>query len=150
MKNIIFFTCAVALLLTFYSFTSSKSETDTLYKRGIDFHKGSWDEALELAKKEDKLIFLDIYATWCGPCKLMKRKTFSDKDVGEFYNKNFINVSYNGEKKEGAMLARKYGVRSYPSFLFIDKDGRLLGKSGGYRKPYPFINLGKRYVPINK
>ena len=82
--------------------------------RGIDFFPGSWNEALELAKKEDKLIFLDAYASWCGPCKSMQKKVFPTDKVGEYFNARFINVKIDMEKggliREG-MILRKDGKR---------------------------------------
>ena len=50
----------------------------------ISFHQGSWSEALDLAKNENKLIFLNISASWCGPCKLLKSQTFKDAEAGVF------------------------------------------------------------------
>ena len=64
---------------------TTDEETD-----GIQFFTGTWDEALEKAKEENKLIFLDAYASWCGPCKRMSKSVFTDEKVGEFFNANFI------------------------------------------------------------
>jgi thioredoxin len=110
---------------------------------GIQFHKGDWQEALNLAQSENKLIFLDIYATWCGPCKRLKSKTFSDSDVGTYYNNNFINVALNGEEGEGALLARKFNIRGYPSLLYIDHEGKVVFGTAGYHNTKSFIDLGK-------
>ncbi|WP_221626643.1 thioredoxin family protein [Elizabethkingia anophelis] len=111
-------------------------------KSGIQFHKGSWNEALQVAKKEDKLIFLDIYATWCGPCKLLKLRTFPNAEVGKLYNENFVNVSLDGEDGEGAELAQKYAIRGYPALLFIDGNGKVVAQTAGYHSPKEFIKLG--------
>lgn len=113
-------------------------------KTGISFQQGSWNEALALAKKEDKLIFLDISASWCGPCKMLKANTFPNSEVGEFYNANFINVAFDGEKGEGVTLARKYNVSAYPTLLFINPDGEIVAQIAGYRNPEQFIELGEK------
>ena len=63
---------------------------DIKTKPGIDFIEEDWDKALKMAKEKNKLIFLDIYATLCGPCKMLKRYTFTDSSVGDFFNKNFV------------------------------------------------------------
>ncbi len=113
-------------------------------ENGIQFHQGSWNEALELARKENKLIFLDVYASWCGPCKLMKRKTFAERQVGDYFNSRFINVSVDGERGEGMELAKEFGVRAYPSLMFVDAEGNLLAKSEGYHSPAQLNALGKK------
>ncbi len=65
--------------IKFYAYSS-----DGTKEAGIEFHVGTWQEALELAKKDNKLIFLDISASWCEPCKLLKKNTFPDEKVGAF------------------------------------------------------------------
>jgi thioredoxin 1 len=112
-------------------------------EKGILFYEGSWAEALKLAKEENKLIFLDIYATWCGPCKRLKANTFPDEAVGEFYNANFINLALDGEKGEGRELARKYAIKGYPTLLFVDHTGAVVTKTAGYHNPDKFLDLGK-------
>ena len=113
---------------------------------GINFYQRGWGYALEQAKSENKLIFLDIYATWCGPCKRLKANTFTNPEVGNLYNSNFINLAMNGEKGEGLMLSRKYGVRGYPTLLFIDHNGRVVARTTGYHAPDEFIELGKKVL----
>src|SRR5690606_40768831 len=81
---------------------------------GIQFQKNTFGEMLEKAKKENKLIFIDAMAVWCGPCKLMDKNVFSQKPVGDYFNANFINGKFDMEKGEGLELAARYGVRSYP------------------------------------
>jgi thiol:disulfide interchange protein len=98
---------------------------------------------MQLAKKENKLIFLDVYATWCGPCKKLKKYTFADKEAGEYFNKHFINVSLDGEQGDGDVVSRRYGVTSYPSLLFIDADGNKLSLSSGYRSSKKLIEYAQ-------
>ncbi|PKR80941.1 thioredoxin [Brumimicrobium salinarum] len=94
-------------------------------EKGIQFESISFKEAIEKAKKEDKLIFLDAYAVWCGPCKMMDRTTFKDEEVGKVFNENFINVKIDMEKGEGPALARRYQVRAYPTMMLINGDGKV-------------------------
>lgn len=109
----------------------------------IQFTSDSWNEVLALAKKENKPIFLDISASWCGYCKRMKANVFTDPEVGKFYNTAFINVSVDGEKGEGIELAKKYGVKGYPTFVFLNPDGSLAHQTSGYHNPEKFLELGK-------
>ena len=61
--------------------------------QGIEFFHGTLEEAKEIAKRENKLIFIDCYTTWCGPCKMLSKFVFTDPEMGEFYNENFINLA---------------------------------------------------------
>lgn len=112
-------------------------------QNGIDFFHGTWEEALAEAKAQDKLIFVDAYAVWCGPCKRMAKNVFTDKKVGEFYNKNFINMKIDMEKKMGRTFGRTYPVSAYPTLMYIDPKGELVHKVKGGQKIDPFIKLGK-------
>ncbi len=110
---------------------------------GMEFFTGTWDEALAQAKKENKLIFLDIYASWCAPCKMLKNNTFPDPKVGAYYNSKFINVTMDGEKGEGIKLARLMKLTAYPSLYILNSDGELIVHFAGYLKPDEFIEFGK-------
>ncbi len=110
---------------------------------GMEFHHGTWAEALAHSKESGKLIFLDAFTSWCGPCKKMSASTFPQKEVGEFYNPNFINVKIDMEKGDGLMLAGKYSVNAYPTLLYIDGEGKLVHKVIGYMDPEKFISAGK-------
>lgn len=92
----------------------------SLAAQGINFETGSWKEVVEKAKKENKLIYLDVYAEWCGPCKMMAKNVFPDPRAGEKYNKEFINFKIDAEKGEGRQVARQFGVSSYPTNLYIN------------------------------
>ncbi len=109
----------------------------------MKFQHGTWDEILTKAADQDKIIFVDAYASWCGPCKMMDKNVFSDASVGNYYNENFINVKIDMEKGEGPGLARKYSVRAYPSFLFVDGNGDLVHRGIGYQPVEAFIALGE-------
>lgn len=103
-----------------------------------------FSDVLAQAQKENKIIFIDAYASWCGPCKLMAKNIFPQPEVGDFYNANFINTKYDMEKGEGIALAKKYGVKAYPTYLFINADGELLYTGTGYYAAKDFIEIGKR------
>ncbi len=112
-------------------------------QQGIKFFEGTWAEALKQAEKENKLIFLDVYATWCGPCRRLASITFPDPEVGNYYNERFINVKIDGEKGEGPMIRQRYAVRGYPSLLFINHKGEVVQRTAGFRDPQRFLELGK-------
>ena len=99
--------------------------SSSLFAQGIHFEEMTFDEALSKAKREDKLIFMDCYTEWCGPCKVMSRNVFTKKKVGDFFNANLINLKMDMEKGEGITLAKQYGVKAYPTMLLIRPDGTV-------------------------
>ncbi|MGF7215654.1 thiol:disulfide interchange protein [Spirosoma lacussanchae] len=110
---------------------------------GIQFTEASWREILKKAKAEKKVIFLDAYASWCGPCKLLQKRVFTQKTVGDYYNSRFINVKMDMEKGEGPALMQVYPLEAYPTLLFIDGNGRVLKKVLGYQSPEDLIAIGR-------
>lgn len=119
----------------------------TLFSQdGIKFGKQSFAKTLEQAKKENKLIFLDAFASWCGPCKLLDKNVFPKKEVGDYFNANFLNLHIDMEKGEGIDIAKKYGIYSYPTLLFIDGDGKVAYKAAGYMSPQELISIAKEAV----
>ena len=147
MKNYIVFAGIIVIMITIFSFErkTSSGEAD-----GIKFFKGTWKEAVIEAQKQNKPIFLDIYASWCGPCKMLKWNTFSNSTVAEYYNGNFINVSLDGEKGDGEELASKLQISSYPSLFYFNKTGNPILYSTGYVGPKDFIDIGKEALSRNK
>ena len=78
--------------------------------QGVNFRPLSYTEAIELAAKENKMVFIDFYTTWCGPCKRMSKEVFSQQEVGEYFNRTFISLKLDAEKENGLELAKKYAV----------------------------------------
>ncbi len=123
-----------------------------LCAQGIDFvsHDTKWADILAKAKAENKVIFMDAYTTWCGPCKKMAADVFPQKEVGDYFNKQFINVKMDMENGEGPDLAKKYRIRAYPTYLFIAGDGELVHKSMGMMPAANFINVAKSAANPNQ
>jgi thioredoxin-related protein len=113
------------------------------HAQGVEFIKDKWSNVLAKASQEDKLIFVDAYTTWCGPCKMMDRNVFTTRKVGDFFNENFINVKIDMESGEGPALARQFSVRAYPTFLFINASGEVVHRGLGYHEPDDFLALAK-------
>ena len=99
---------------------------------GIAFQKGEFKAILEKAKAEDKLVFMDVFTTWCGPCKMLDRNTFSDAEVGKKFNAQFVSYKLDAEKGEGIDIAAKYTVEAYPNMLFVNGNGELVHRVVGY------------------
>ncbi len=115
---------------------------------GIQFVEANWAKAVEQAKKEKKMIFIDAYTSWCGPCRMLKQNTFTDKTAGEYFNKHFINIALDMEKGDGIAFAQKYQIAAYPTLLIMDAEQKSVSMSEGYINPGQLIEFGK-YV-INK
>ena len=90
--------------------------------KGITFEQTKeWKKVLKKAKKEKKLIFIDCYTSWCGPCKMLSSQVFTREDVGNQFNADFVNVKYDMEKDaDGVMLKDKFEVKAFPTLVFVD------------------------------
>jgi thioredoxin-related protein len=130
---------------------------------GIKWTDGlTWQEVKEKAQKEKKYIFVDAYATWCGPCKLMDKKVYTDPQVGAIVNEKFIAVrlqmdssnSDNEWVKKWYGIAHdfknKYGIDAYPSFLFFTSNGQMIHSDMGYKSPNDFVSLLKIAADTSK
>ena len=100
-----------------------------------DFRHISYAEGLEAAKAENKLLFVDFYTEWCGPCKMMARDVFPQKEVGDFMNAHFVCLKIDAEKGEGVELAKRHNVRAYPTFILIDANDKEVGRREGGSPP---------------
>ncbi|RMZ59564.1 thioredoxin family protein [Chryseobacterium nematophagum] len=121
-----------------------------IFAQGIQFDEGKFASILAKAKKENKLIFIDAYASWCGPCKLMVKNIFPLQNVGDYYNSHFINTKIDMEKGEGLDLAKKYNVKAFPTYLFINGDGEEIHRTLGYVEENDFIQFAKDAEDPNK
>ncbi len=118
----------------------------------------SMNDALEAQAETPKKIIMDVYTTWCGPCKLMDKNTFSNKDVIKFINDNYYAVKFNAEGTEEItyqdftytnpnyqegrkgrnathFLADAFRLRGYPSLVFFEEDSNLIQAVPGYKTP---------------
>ncbi len=117
------------------------------------------EQALELQKKTPKKIMVDMYTVWCGPCKMLDRNTFQNKDVAEYVNKNYYAVKFNAEGNEEVtfkgqkytnpgydpakakrrnsshQLARLFQINAYPTIVYLDEKGELIAPIKGYQSP---------------
>ncbi|WP_415328201.1 thioredoxin family protein [Chryseobacterium sp. MMS23-Vi53] len=113
------------------------------FAQGIQFEDTNFSTVLAKAKKENKLVFIDAYASWCGPCKLMVKNVFPQKAVGDYYNSHFVNAKIDMEKGEGVDLAKKYNVKAFPTYLFVDGNGEVVHRTLGYVEENDFIQFAK-------
>ncbi|MGE7773802.1 thioredoxin family protein [Chitinophaga sp. NPDC101104] len=127
-------------LLIFALFTSL---TLRAQEEGIRFGTASWSETLAQAGKENKLVFLDCYTSWCAPCKWMDKNVFVLKNIADFYNGQFVNTKFDMEKGEGIELRKKYNVQSFPTYLFINSKGEIVHRTGSRMTAEEFLEEGR-------
>lgn len=109
----------------------------------IHFEKLSFEELKAKAKRENKLIFINVYLTSCIPCKSMEKDVFTDAGVADYYNPNFINGSYDYSGKEGSGISEIYEVQCFPNFLFMDGDGKIVHRRVGGMNQEDFVKLAE-------
>lgn len=153
LKKVFFPALLILATVIFYAFVPKTSNSNEFTKagkvdsdKGIQFVEPNWAKAIEQAKKEKKMIFVDAYTTWCGPCRMLKQNTFPDKAAGEFFNKHFINIALDMEKGDGLAFAEKYQIRAYPTLLIMDAELKSTSIAEGYMNPAQLIEFGKYVI----
>src|SRR5438094_1157866 len=99
----------------------------------IHFEQLSWQQALGKARQENKMIFIDVYATWCTYCRQMDANIFSLPEVGDYHNEHFINLKYDVLKGDGIAIRNSYRLLGFPTLLYLDPQGMVLKKTVGYQ-----------------
>lgn len=140
---LIFAAAAIFAFVTLPAKDHTKPAAGSTAEKGIQFAEPNWAKALQEAKKQKKMIFIDAYTTWCGPCRMLKQNTFTDKAVGEFFNKNFINIALDMERGDGIAFAEKYQIVAYPTLLIIDADQKSTTVTEGYMDASQLLQFGK-------
>ncbi|MEP7376092.1 MAG: DUF255 domain-containing protein [Chitinophagaceae bacterium] len=123
-------------------------------EEGIHFEKRmTWDQIKEKAKEENKYIFIDCYATWCAPCKLMERDIFPLEKVGKLYNEKFVSIKVQADRTEkdngtikswynvAEKITTQYKVSAYPTFLYLTPEGKLMHRASGAFDIEQFMTL---------
>jgi thioredoxin-related protein len=87
----------------------------------------------------DKIILLDFYTEWCGPCKRMDKEVLVDTTISRLINTNFILLKVDAEKGYGIFLSKKYNVTSYPTYVFLNSNATPIYKTNGFISPNKFL-----------
>ena len=116
------------------------------HAQGVKFESGTWKEILTKAKTENKTIFVDVYTQWCGPCKHVSENVFPQEKLGEYYNSHFINFKIDAESSAGKEFVKTYPVTGYPTFFFIDGNGKVIHKMVGAKDANGFISEAKMII----
>ena len=122
-----------------------------LYAQGIAFQTLDLEQALVMAKEQNKYIFVDIYATWCGPCKWMDKNVFKHESLNPLYQDKFIALKIDGEKGQGPKLVEQFQVPGYPTMIFLSPQGEEVYRLVGARPLDEFLaESNKALDPANQ
>ncbi|MCF8715586.1 thioredoxin family protein [Joostella atrarenae] len=99
--------------------------------QGVSFFEGTYKEALAEAEKRDVPLFIDFYADWCAPCKMMDKNVYVDEKLGAFFNENFVSVKVDVENEINSQLVKENKITSMPTLMFVDANENALSKVSG-------------------
>ena len=142
-RRIYNFALFALIVASLFSCNSTQSTTTTAKADEVVFQSKSFDKVLQLAKKENKPVFVDFYTSWCAPCKIFEKEVLTDKTIYTFLNDNFVNIKIDAEKGEGPALSQRYLVTQYPTIYFLDPSGQILEGRDGMPGGTELMNLAK-------
>lgn len=114
------------------------------------FYDLNLDAALAKAKAENKVVMVDFYTDWCGPCKMLDQTTWQAPDVMAWLLGKTVAVKLDAEKEIQA--SKRYNIRSYPQMVFLKPDGSVIGRIVGYRPAEDFLREAQSILdgkPVN-
>jgi thiol-disulfide isomerase/thioredoxin len=132
----LFLATFLSILIGIFCITPIQSEN-------INFSKKKFDEVMKESKNKKKAVLLDFYADWCPPCKEMDETVLSKKEVFSYFNQNFISKKIDGDSEFGKKLMKKYGVISFPTYIFISPDQKRTERVSGLLNVNQFMYYGK-------
>ncbi len=122
---------------------------DELSRYPLNFMRSEYlSDVLDRAKKEKKLVFIDLYADWCAPCKVMDEELYMDEDFAATMNEHFISYKVDVEKGNGSNLNRIFSVNVLPTLLFLDADGNVLQREDGALSHSAFLNMAANAIQL--
>jgi thioredoxin-related protein len=133
--------CTFILVFVLFAFENG-------YSQSMHFSNLSWQAALAKARQEKKLLFVEMYTTWCTYCRQMERDVFAAKEAGDYYNTQFINVRYNALAGDGLQIRKSYALLGFPTFLYLDPNGIVIQKTAGFQPVNQFISNADSAVTI--
>lgn len=129
--------------LLFLSYSSYAQEDAS---KGIKFFQGTWEEAINIAQKQKKALFVDFYTTWCGPCKKMSAEIFTIDSIGSYFNDKFISLKIDAEKKENAIIVERFNVHAFPTLMFLGNDGMPISVNIGAMDSQSLMEAAKTAI----
>ena len=115
-------------------------------ERHIHFHHGDMRRVIDQAISEDKMIFVDVYASWCTSCKLMEESTFRAEKVVHLINAHYVPVMINVESLEGELFAAQEHITTLPALLVLNKEGKKLTQVNHALQTEGMLQLLKKHL----
>ncbi len=150
MKKFVYSFIVLVIAIFSFSFNQINIEKNKKTTSEINFKEISIQKAIQVAAKENKLVFIYFQAKWCGPCKVMSSTTFKDKEVVSLYNKEFLNIKLDVDKKDVKQIAIDYEINSIPFFVILNSKGNVIKKDRGYFDASNLLAFAKDAIRINK
>lgn len=98
----------------------------------ISFSPLSYQEGFEKARQNNQLLFVDVFTTWCGPCKILSSNVFPDEELGDVMNQSFVNIKVDGDDESNYGMMEQFEVSAFPTMLLIDPRTDRVRKIEGY------------------
>lgn len=108
------------------------------------FKKLTYKQALEKAKARKKVVLLDFSTSWCGWCRKLEADTFGQSKVRNYLSRRTVAIKVDGDKEKA--LVQQYEIRGYPTLVFVNGNGKEIGRIVGYRKPEPFLQQAQKVI----
>ncbi len=137
------------MLITGMSSFNAAAQKSTA-KQEIRFTTRTYSEVLAAARASHKLIFVDAFATWCSPCKELRKTTFRDPKTAAYFNKHFINYTVDVEKGEGIELAKTWQIDGLPTLLIINENGKVVTNHTGYVDGNGLMQIAQEVAESNQ
>ncbi|CAN5547769.1 hypothetical protein BH11BAC5_BH11BAC5_51090 [soil metagenome] len=141
----------IAILALVFATCNNKAKDKVAIdsKDGVQFIASSLEQAAALSKKENKPIFLLAHASYCSSCKKMINNILSLKEIGDLFNKNFVNAQIDIESSEGIKMVKDYEVEGTPTLLFLTPEGQVISISSGYQNKEEVLALAGKIKSTN-
>lgn len=119
----------------------------TMAVAGVKFHDLTYEAAAARAEADEKIVFIDFFTTWCLPCKEMDQTTFQDPDVAAWLAEHTVALKVDAEENEtNEALAERFGVKSFPNYVYLTPEGELLDRVTGKKDSEEFLELSASVI----